>query len=41
MDLYKCNGEFGKLNVVVVQSKRRYLAVGAGRKIIFISKFKR
>jgi predicted acyl esterase len=41
VDLYKCKGELGKLNVVVVHSKCGYHAVGSGRKILFISKFKR
>jgi predicted acyl esterase len=35
--IYKCDGEFGNLNVVVVQSRWGYHVTAAGRKIIFIS----
>lgn len=40
VDLYKCGGELGKLNVVVVNSKWGYQAVASGHKISFISKCK-
>ncbi len=39
VDIYKCKGEFGKLNAVVTHSRRGYHAVASGRKILFISKF--
>ncbi len=39
VDIYKCQGEAGKLNVVVVHSKWGYRAVASGRKILFSSKF--
>jgi len=39
VDIYKCNGELGKLNVIVVHSKRGYHAVAVGRKVFFHSEF--
>ncbi|MFX0040890.1 MAG: CocE/NonD family hydrolase [Promethearchaeota archaeon] len=41
VDIYKCQGEYGRLNVVVVHSRRGYHVVGSGRKILFLSKFKK
>ncbi|MFX0002630.1 MAG: CocE/NonD family hydrolase [Candidatus Hodarchaeota archaeon] len=41
VDIYKCQGDYGRLNVVVVQSRCGYHVVGTGRKILFISKFKK
>jgi hypothetical protein len=41
VDLYKCKGEFGSLNIVAIHSRHGYQVVASGRKKLFISKFKR
>ncbi|UCC20361.1 MAG: CocE/NonD family hydrolase [Promethearchaeota archaeon] len=41
VDIYKCIGNFGRLNVVVINARGDYLVVGGSRKISFISMFTR
>jgi hypothetical protein len=38
VDIYKCKGELGKLNVAIIRSRCGYRAVAAGRKIWFHGK---
>jgi putative CocE/NonD family hydrolase len=35
--IYKCDGDFGRLNVVVVESKCGYHVTAAGRKVVFLA----